>query len=615
LALAWAADRPEQSRQALDKALDLNPRLHPALLFRVDRLIDAERYDEAGRLLDRVQQVNPHDPDAWAFRAVVAHLSNEPLRETACRTKALRHWDKNPAVDHLIGLKLSQKYRFAEGAAYQRQSLVLDPQFVPARVQLCQDLLRLGQEDEGWKLAEEVHEAHRHDVVTHNLLELRDRIAKFRTLENEDFIVRMSADEADVYGERVLALLGRAKRALCEKYGLELDDKVTIEIFPDESDFAVRTFGMPGESGFLGVCFGKVITANSPASQTEQPANWEAVLWHEFCHVVTLELTQNRMPRWLSEGISVYEESQADPTWGQSMNPQYRALILGGELTPVSELSGAFVSPESPQHVQFAYYESALVVEYLIERHGLETLQDVLRDLKAGLPINVALDRRTDGLASLEREFARFARRKAEALAPGVDFDDPDASAVTSDDPAELEQWVRRNPRNFAGLMCRAQTLLDEEAWEQARTVLERAVRLYPGYVGNDNAYEMLAFAYRQLDRPDDERRVLVRYAERDCIALRAFLRLLELQVEAEDWSGALQTAERAMAVNPMLPQPYRARVRAAEALGRSDEAMLAYRTLLSIRTEEEPDRTRVGALPRPEGVHGARGERGTRIR
>src|SRR3989475_8504653 len=143
---------------------------------------------------------------------------------------------------------------------------------------------------------------------------------------------------------------------------MPLEHPTFVEIFPDQKDFAVRTFGMPGNPGFLGVCFGSVITANSPASQTANPANWEAVLWHEFCHVVTLQMTRNKMPRWLSEGISVYEEQQANPVWGQRMNPRYRELILEGGLTPVGELSAAFLTAKSDHHLQFAYYESSLVV-------------------------------------------------------------------------------------------------------------------------------------------------------------------------------------------------------------------------------------------------------------
>ena len=74
-----------------------------------------------------------------------------------------------------------------------------------------------------------------------------------------------------VYGEQVVQLLHDARKTLCQKYGLELNSKITVEIFPNPDDFAVRTFGMPAVSGYLGVCFGKVITANSPASQADHP--------------------------------------------------------------------------------------------------------------------------------------------------------------------------------------------------------------------------------------------------------------------------------------------------------------------------------------------------------
>ena len=33
-----------------------------------------------------------------------------------------------------------------------------------------------------------------------------------------------------------------------------------MEIFPQQKDFAIRTFGLPGGAGFLGVCFGTVVT-------------------------------------------------------------------------------------------------------------------------------------------------------------------------------------------------------------------------------------------------------------------------------------------------------------------------------------------------------------------
>ena len=318
MALAFGDDDRAQAARSLDEALKINPRHADSLLLKIDRLVDSERYADAAKMIDQVVAVNPAEPRAWAYRAVLAHLRGDRDGEAAARRSALAPWAGNPEVDSLIGRKLAQKYRFAEGAAYQRRALELDADYLPAKIQLSQTLLRLGEEAEGWRLVDEIFARDGYNVVAFNLMALRDRLAKFRTLTADGIIVKMEPREADMYGPRVLALLKRAKAALCARYGVTLPGPVIVEIFPEKKEFAVRTFGLPGADGLLGVCFGRVITANSPASQGEHPANWEAVLWHEFCHAVTLCKTHNTMPRWLSEGISVYEEAKQDPAWGSA---------------------------------------------------------------------------------------------------------------------------------------------------------------------------------------------------------------------------------------------------------------------------------------------------------
>src|SRR5262249_58842577 len=192
----------------------------------------------------------------------------------------------------------------------------------------------------------------------------------------------------------------------------------------------------PRADGPRAVRFGRVVTANSPASQGASPSNWEAVLWHEFCHVVTLSKTRNKMPRWLSEGISVYEEEQANPAWGSALNPKFRAMILGQELTPMSRLSSAFLGAKTPLHLQFAYYESALAVDFLVQRFGRNALKEVLDDLGGGSPINETLPRRTKmSLEQLDGAFARFARERAQRVAPEATWEEPalpgDADSAT----------------------------------------------------------------------------------------------------------------------------------------------------------------------------------------
>ena len=297
----------------------------------------------------------------------------------------------------------------------------MNPEYGPAKLQLCQDLLRLGDESEGWKLAADIFSKDGYNVVAYNLVTLRDRLAGFRTMEDEGLVVRMENREAELYGQRVLALLRRARKTLVEKYGVTLKEPVIVEVFPQQKEFAVRTFGLPGAEGLLGVCFGRVVTARSPASQGEHPANWEAVLWHEFCHVVTLGKTRNKMPRWLSEGISVYEEGQENATWATAFDPRYRTLILAnGSLTPLSRLSSAFLTAKTPLDVQFAYFESALAVEFLIERFGLPTMKSLLDDLGAGIPLNDVLPKCTKKtLDEIDGEFARFARASPQNRASG----------------------------------------------------------------------------------------------------------------------------------------------------------------------------------------------------
>lgn len=580
-AQAYAPSDAERADRSLKAALALNPNHVPCLLLLIDGLIDSESYDEAEQALLHVSAINPHHPRAAAYRAVLEHVRHQSEREAAARAAGLKFWKANPEVDHLIGKKLSQKYRFAEGAAHQRQALEFAPRYTPARIQLAQDLLRLGHEAEGWKLAAEVFAADGYNIVAHNLVTLHESVAKFRTLEQEGIVARMEVGEAEIYGRRVLDLLIRAKRDLCAKYGVELKSPIIVEIFPRQSDFAIRTFGLPGGAGFLGVCFGTVITANSPASQSGHPTCWESTLWHEFCHVVTLQKTHNRMPRWLSEGISVYEERQADIRWGQRINPQFRKMLLGDELIPVHQLSGAFLRPASPLHLQFAYFESSLVVEFLIEKYGLATLLRILDDLGNGITINESLDRHTGSLDELNSAFVAFARAQAEAMAPGADWSEPELPARA--DVKQLTEWLRTHPTNYAGLRRLAQRLIEDQQWPAARETLLTMVKLYPDDESDDGPYPLLARVYRELGETEQERAVLARFAELADDDVDVLSRLTELSTAAGEWQLAARYAQQWLAINPLQPAPHRVAAAAAEKLGADHQAIDSYRALLRL--------------------------------
>ena len=566
-ARAFESSDSSKATDVVKKSLQCNPYFTPSLLMLVDNAISAERFSEAQSTITRVLEVNPHDWAAWSYLAVISHLRGQYEIEPLMRAAALSTWSSNPEVDHLIGRKLSDNYRFEEGAAYQRRSLAFKTDFTPAKFQLAQDLLRMGEDAIGWKIASDVSKADPYNVVVHNLMTLSDRLKGFTSLQAEGIEVRMDSFEAEIYGDRVLDLLSAAKQKLCEKYDVTPRAPIIVEIYPQQKDFAIRTFGLPGGGGFLGVCFGRVITANSPASQGSRPSNWESVLWHEFCHAVTLEKTKNRMPRWLSEGISVYEERQRDASWGQAMTPVFREMLLDESLMPVSKLSGAFLRPASPMHLQFAYYQSSLVVEFLVDRFGTDALKALLVELGNGLSINDAISRSMRPIESIDDQFLKYAKERALAFGKDANWN--------RDDEQTKSVWK---------LVDEASSLIKAGQWEEAKDSLQNLIDTGVVYPERDGPLEQLASVYRELDETEKERETLKLVDANSSDSLPALTRLIELARDKEDWESVLTYANKWIAIQPLLSTGHEAIAEAAIKLEKHVDAAKALQALSKLQ-------------------------------
>ncbi|TWT68013.1 tetratricopeptide repeat protein [Crateriforma conspicua] len=567
--------------EALEMALSINPRHVDSLLLDAERSIDAEQFDAAEDRITEVLQINVHEPRAWALLAVLANLDGRYEVEKLMRAAALSTWPTNPEVDHLIGRKLSDKYRFAEGSEYQRAALAFDTGYGPAKFQLAQDLLRLGFDDVGWALAEQVNESDPYNVTAYNLISLYDSIKDFSTLSADNLHVRMDAREAAVYGGDVLELLTEAQAVLCKKYGVTLDQPVVVEIFPKQEDFAIRTFGLPGGAGFLGVCFGNVVTANSPASQGATPSNWQAVLWHEFCHVVTLNKTKNRMPRWLSEGISVYEERQRDPSWSEQITPTYKMMVRDGELVPISQLSAAFLAPKSPVHLQFAYYQSSLAVEYLMDQYGQEKVNAVLEDLGNGRSMNDALQANLGSLARLDQGFLTYATSVAEDFGKGVQWD-PDGPPEGGD-PDAIAEWMKQHPQDYRSLRLQADTLAEAGQREEAIEIYQQLLDAGVDHGDRGGVLAALASMYRKEGDVEKETETLRRQVSKNDDLWPAHVRLAELAAERDDWEEVHEQARRILAINPLMAVGHTWADRAAKELERPADRIAPLKALLEL--------------------------------
>jgi tetratricopeptide (TPR) repeat protein len=307
------------------------------------------------------------------------------------------------------------------------------------------------------------------------------------------------------------------------------------------------------------------------------------------------------MPRWLSEGISVYEERQENASWGQRMTPTYREMVLKEEAAPVSQLSGAFLKPKSPMHLQFAYYQSSMVVEYLVGRYGLAAVQRTLDDLGEGIAINQALARHTEPIKKLDEDFARWFKEQAEQLAAGVDLEKPELEGDVG--LKSIAEWNKEHPKNFWGLILEGQALVAAKKWEQAKRPLEKAAELFPAYEGADGPLPLLASIHRELSETEAEQSVLEKLAALDADAADARLRLAELAAEKQDWKSVFKNAAAMLAINPLVAAPHRHLARAAEALGERKTAIDANRALLVLQPLDRAEiHFRLAGLLRAEG-------------
>lgn len=417
--------------------------------------------------------------------------------------------------------------------------MTADPNFHPAQTQLAQDLLRLGDETQGWEMVQQARRSDPFHVTNYNLQILKTELDKYTSIEIPGFVLRMDKQEAELFADRVIETLTQARSTLVEKYKANLQEPIVVDLFAKQRDFAIRTFGLPGGEGFLGVCFGRVITANSPTALSVEH-NWQSVLWHEYCHVITLQLTENKMPRWLSEGISVYEENQKNPAWGEPPQPTYIHWIRSGEFSPPSQLSSMFLAPSSPERLQFAYFIASWVVQFFIEQFGHDGLLQLLEDLRNGLEISQALARRTGSIDGFDQAFRNYAIERAKQIAPNLDLQPFDTSTPNS-----------TNITSYSILHTQLTQSINEKNWDQARSKAIALVELWPTDPSNANALRKWIAIEKATGNTNSEREALTRLVEIDPHDTIPLKRLVEIDLATQDFLSVEKWCQAILAIRP----------------------------------------------------------------
>ena len=589
------------AHEFLDRALGVNPRSVPALVARAGLFIEDDRYDAAKDDLQQALQINPESTDAMALQAAIAFLRDDDETLQGLEKKMATLSPGNGRFYARIAEICGRSYRFDKAVYMAQKAVALDPRHWNGHTILGINLMRRGNEAEGRSYLETGFKGDPFNVWAMNVLNVLDVLDGFETRTTEHFIVRMHTSDADILWPYLKPLLKESWRTLTAKYDFKPQGPILIEVFSEQEDFAVRTSGLPDIGHILGVCFGTVITMASPkAHKPPGSINWQEVVWHEFAHVITLQMTNNQLPRWLSEGVSVYEEKNGRPEWGRRQDIDLIRAVQENRMIRLDQLDAGFSQAKTPAELDFAYYESSLLVEFIVERYGFETLKSLIGRFATHAQTSAIFKSVFDiSLTEFESDFFSWINDRVKMINVYVAKDgqsdagllsgqEKDANLFWSEDQKTalveaLRKQIESQPRDFQAHMQLGLILYASKDLQGAIDHLTIARDLLPGYSASPNPRQILAEIYEQLGNTQAMFRELEALVNVYQHAYNACIKLGRAAQVGNEFNLAVYYLERAIAVNPYDQDVHR--LLGAVAMQRSDytAAIREYGVLLAL--------------------------------
>ncbi len=498
--------QPGDAAKLFEEAIEVDPNYAPAY-FGLAR-VAAERFDK--KAIDLANQALKHDPklfEAHELLASIALEDNDPKLATDEAHKALSL--SNEALDGMAVLasidwlnkapnekpdsewmdrilKIDPQYgeayatgahffeinrRYEEAIRFYRKALELNPNLWPARNELGINLMRLGDLPEAKEELVRCYNAHRSSPQTRNALLFLDTAKDYETFKAGQASIVLHKKEAPLLRPYIEPELERAIATYERKYKMTLPGPVRLEVYPNHDDFVVRTLGLPGQGGLLGVTFGLVVAMDSPSARPEGEFNWASTMWHELSHAYVLTATHHLVPRWFTEGLAVHEEGAVSPDWGDRLTPEIVSALEKKQLLSVVELDRGFVRPQYATQVLVSYFEAGKICDYIAGKWGNDTIVGMIHS---------------------------YADRKTTAEAIEANLHET-PSAFDKDFAAWLDQQTGNTVRHFDEWKKGMKTAYSDLQNGKTDAALHEGLSVrdyYPDYVGSDSDYELIAKAY-----------------------------------------------------------------------------------------------------------------------
>jgi tetratricopeptide (TPR) repeat protein len=237
------------------------------------------------------------------------------------------------------------------------------------------------------------------------------------------------------------------------------------------------------------------------------------------------------------------------------------------------ELNSGFQRPDT---ISLAYFQASILVEHIVEKHGAEVLQGLVRAYGDGLETEQALATVELDFDSLQTSFNEAIEDQFGSLRLALQRHEEPENILSegNEDIAVLRERVSQQPGNFWAQFALGRALFYSGEFDDARVAFQFAGALAPMATGFDSPSGFLArIAQEEGDREAAKNHLesLLEYDETSLDAVRLLAALAE---ETADRERMRHAYERHNEIDPFDPIPHQALGRLAMADGLFAEAI-----------------------------------------
>jgi tetratricopeptide (TPR) repeat protein len=488
-------------------------------------LARAQQWQQA---LDRciaMQSRHANRPEALGLRAALEHINGNEAQLDPLLAEADRLAPGRSDALILAGVILNNAYQKEAAERLFKEALVRTPWEVEARHELGDIYVNEGREDEALAVLNEAYKVDPYQLKTVNYIRLLEEMAAYQKVQTDNYIIYFDADADPIVAQQMGPFMEQVYRDVTEVFQYRPKQKVIVQVYPNDDEFSVRMAGVPGIENF-GVSFGRVLATVAPRKGTRQGNfNWARVLKHEFVHTINLLQTNHRTPRWLTEGLAVWQEGV--PFRFKDVPKELYDRTMKDELFTVRGLAMAFVRPKKPTDGEQAYTQGAYLAKYMDATFGRDSIVKLLNAYAVSKSDEDAFLAATGKpLEEVERGWHAWMKER-------------------------LKSWGydKESTEKVDALIKEGEMAQKARLWEQARKAFSDAYALQPY---NLTVNQRLALVYLQKETSDPAK----------AIEHLKFLHILELQnnriakqvarlyLKLDDLPNALQWAREATYVD-----------------------------------------------------------------